>query len=95
MGIVGDHPEGGFRFELIRQPEQDAGAWVYVGTARTSEAEHQVRATVAADGTVVVADAASLPKEIAQRVTMLLRTAWKHASQEGSAPPRRVQRWRA
>jgi hypothetical protein len=95
MGIVGDHPEGGVRFELLRQPQEAPGAWVYEGTARTSETEHPVRATIATDGTVVVADAERLPKEIVQRVTLLLRTVWKHASQDGAAPPRRVQRWRA
>jgi hypothetical protein len=95
MGIVGDHPEGGVRFELIRGPKQEGGVWVYEGTARTSDAEHPIRATVAADGTVALGDAEALPKELAQRLTMLLRTVWKHASQEGAAPPRRVQRWRA
>ncbi len=90
MGIIGDHPEGGLRFDLDRRT--DAAPWVYEGSAFTPARAHPVRAVVAADGSVVV-DETSLPADIAQRVVMLLRTAWKHA--EGQDPPRRLRRWRA
>ncbi len=95
MGIVGDHPEGGIRFDLTRTTDQPA--WVYVGSAFTSEAEHRLGATVGSDGTVTVDDEASLPKEVVQRAKLLLRTAWKHAQEgsPGAPPPRRVHRWRA
>jgi len=98
MGIVGDHPEGGIRFDLTRIT--DEAPWRYEGSAFTSSSEIRLQAVVASDGTVVVDDEAELPSEVAKRAKLLLRTAWKHA-QDGQAgesatpPPRRVHRWRA
>jgi hypothetical protein len=95
MGIVGDHPEEGIRFDLERTTA--AAPWVYVGSAFTNDVEHRVEASVDAAGAVAIVDEATLPKEVAQRVTMLLRTTWKRAvSERADAPlPRRLHRWRA
>ena len=96
MAIVGDHPEGGIRFDLER-PAAGGPPWVYAGSAFTSDAEVKLRASVDADGVVAVEDEARVPKEVAQRAKLLLRTAWKHATQAeaGAPPPRRIHRWRA
>ncbi len=96
MGIVGDHPEGGIRFDLAR-PAAGGPPWLYAGSAFTHDAEVRLRASVDADGAVVVEDEASLPKEVAHRAKLLLRTAWKHAThgEESAPPPRRIHRWRA
>jgi hypothetical protein len=97
MGIVGDHPEGGIRFDLERVTE--VAPWVYAGSAFTRDAEHRLRASVDLDGAVVVEDEAKLPKEVVQRAKMLLRTAYRHGAHgpdsSGAAPPRRLHRWRA
>jgi hypothetical protein len=97
MGIVGDHPEGGIRFDLTRA---DGGPpWAYAGSAFTRDERLALRATVDDGGGVVVLDEASLPREVVQRLTLLLKTAWKHANGNGKegtgGPPRRIHRWRA
>ncbi len=94
--IVGDHPEGGTRFDLTRVTAEPP--WVYEGSVFTPDAEIRLRASVDATGAVTVDDEASLPKEVAQRARMLLRTAQKHGREEAGgagAPPRRLHRWRA
>jgi len=95
MGIVGDHPEAGIRFDLARQSA--SAPWIYAGSAFTHDLEHPLHASVDAAGAVTIADEASLPKEVAQRLTLLLRTSWKHtvAEDPGGAMPRRLHRWRA
>jgi hypothetical protein len=97
MGIVGDHPEGGVRFDLDRKSGDAASGYVYEGSAFTHDVEHRVCARVDASGVVTVDDEASLPKEVASRAKLLLKTAWKHARDEGEgvAPPRRIHRWRS
>jgi hypothetical protein len=95
MSIVGDHPEAGIRFDLERTTT--TAPWVYVGSAFTNEVEHRVEASVDAAGVVTVMDEGLLPKEVAQRVTLLLRTTWKRATGErpDAILPRRLHRWRA
>ncbi len=96
MGIVGDHPEGGVRFDLERITA--ASPWAYQGSAFTPDGEHRIHATVDARGDVSIDDA-SLPDPVVQRAKLLLRTAWKRAKEISgeSAPvlPRRIHRWRA
>ena len=95
MSIVGERPEGGIRFDLVRTT---LGApWAYEGSAFTHDTEHRLRASIDASGMVAIDDEGSLPKEVVQRVTLLLRTTWKHASSDGRAVtlPRRLHRWRA
>ena len=68
-----------------------------VTSAFTPDARHSVRATVTHDGLVTVEGEDALPKEVVQRAKLLLKTAFKHSEEAspGSAPPRRVHRWRA
>jgi hypothetical protein len=95
MSIVGDHPEAGIRFDLERMTT--SAPWVYAGSAFTNEVEHRVEASIDAAGVVTMVDEATLPKEVVQRVTLLLRTTWKHATRErpDGILPRRLHRWRA
>ena len=85
------------RFDLARTSAE--APWVYEGSAFTEGAEHKMRAVLDAAGGVSVDDEAGLPKDVVQRVKMLLRTAHKHAlgdeGDEPSPPPRRIRRWRA
>jgi len=95
MGIIGEYPEGGVRFDLARTT---AGApWVYEGTASTAGDHHALRATVDAEGRVTVEGAERLPDGLAVRAELLLRTAYRHG-RDGTpdgAPPHRIRRWRA
>jgi hypothetical protein len=95
MGIVGDHPEGGIRFDLARTTTEPP--WVYEGSAFTRDVEHRVRASIDAEGNVVVDAEGSLPLEVVRRVRLLLRNACKRApaADPDGPPPRRLHRWRA
>jgi hypothetical protein len=95
MGIVGDHPEAGIRFDLTRQTR--SAPWVYAGSAFTSDVVHPLSGSIDAAGVVVIAEEGKLPKEVAQRLTLLLRTTWKRvlAERPDGLMPRRLHRWRA
>jgi hypothetical protein len=92
MGIIGDHPEGGLRFDLERMTSSPP--WVYTGTLATPGERHALHITVDASGAVVVHDESMLPGDMAQRTKMLVRTVVKHAT-DGRPPPQRIRRWRA
>jgi hypothetical protein len=95
MSIVGDHPEAGVRFDLERVTT--SAPWVYAGSAFTNDLTYPLEGSVDAAGVVVIKNEAGLPKEVAQRLSLLLRTTWKRATAERSdgALPRRLHRWRA
>ncbi|HEV3190857.1 MAG TPA: outer membrane protein assembly factor BamD [Polyangiaceae bacterium] len=94
MGIVSDVPETGIRIEVER-PRDGGPPWQYAGAVITPDASFAVSATVSAEGDVAVELAANAPEGLAQRARLLLRSAWKHARADDTAPPRRVVRWRA
>jgi hypothetical protein len=96
MSIVGRHPETGVRIEVERE-SADCPPWYYTGEAVTPDASYPVKAEVDADGNVSVELGGDAPHGLADKVRFILRTAWKHASDEepAAAPPRRIVRWRA
>ncbi len=96
MSIVGKHPESGVRIVLER-PRDGGPPWVYAGAAFTPTEEHTLRATVAEDGGVRVELPAGGPSELAMRVELMIRAAYKHALADDAkaGPPRHLQRWRA
>jgi hypothetical protein len=94
MGIVGPRPETGARIELTR-PARGGPPWRYDGNIATLEAQFGLTAVLAEGGEVTVEAASPLPDGVAQKTKLMLRAAWKHAREEGIAPPRRILRWRA
>jgi len=94
MGIVGDVPESGIRIEVER-PRDGGPPWRYAGAVITPDARFALLATVSAEGDVAVELAPNAPEELAQKARLLLRSVWKHARADNTAPPRRVGRWRA
>jgi hypothetical protein len=103
MGITGDHPESGVRVDVER-PRDGGPPWRYEGEAATAQERYPMSAVVAADGTVEVtlgpsgapapATPSSGPAELREKVRLILRSAWKHGHEDGTAPPRRIVRWR-
>jgi hypothetical protein len=94
MGIVGDKPESGVRIEVER-PREGGPPWRYEGHAVTASERIAVAATVTADGEASVEVAEGAPAGLAEKLRLLVRAAWKHASEEGAPPPRRIVRWRS
>jgi hypothetical protein len=99
MAIVGGHPESGLRV-VIERPVEGGPPWRYEGTALTSTLRFDLRATVTAEGEVVVELAGDTsvapPRDLAMRVRTMIRSAHKHAKDEDprAAPPRQIHRWR-
>ena len=91
MAIIGDHPEVGIRFVLERG---DGGPpFVYQGSAFTPKDRHPLKITVLAAGEVEVEGDA--PSEVREKARLMVRTVVRHATDDGTPPPRRIMRWRA
>ena len=107
LSIVGERPESGVRIDVTR-PLSGGPPWRYEGEAVTPEARFRMLAVVEAAGTVSVELPASEPqpapasergelRDLREKVRLMLRAVWKHASEEPSGwvpPPRRIVRWR-
>lgn len=94
MGIIGHHPESGFRIEVERAAE--AGPpWRYEGEAVTPSSTFPCAATVEESGVVCVELEDGAPAGLAEKIRLLVKTAWKHALEDTLSPPRRIVRWRA
>ena len=100
MPIIGDRPESGIRVVLERRgrdPREpaDSPPWRYEGTVQTPDGETPLRATIEADGVVRVEGPAP---ELAEKVRLILRTAYKQTKHDDGrgpqAPPRKIVRWR-
>ncbi|MBV9945399.1 MAG: hypothetical protein JOZ69_00955 [Myxococcales bacterium] len=91
MSVVGPRPESGVRVEVERSP--GGPPWRYGGAITTPSARYLVSATVEEDGAVSVELPIEAPAALRERARLILRAAAKHA--RGSAPPRRIARWRA
>jgi hypothetical protein len=93
MGIVSPYPESGVRVHVARTA--DGPPWEYTGEAVTPTARFEVRTVIAADGAVAVELPEGAPDGLADRVRLIMRTAFRHARDEDAPPPRRIVRWRA
>lgn len=108
MSIVGEKPESGMRITLER-PRDENPPWIYVGAIETPDLRRAIRVVVSASGDVdVAADSASSPSDsaassdsvpplsadLAERVRLLVRTAYRQAKSDGQPPARRIVRWR-
>jgi hypothetical protein len=94
MSIVGSTPESGVRVDVTR-PREGGPPWRYEGEAVTATDRFALAATVSAEGQVRVALPPQAPETIGDRVRLLMRTAYKHAHEDGQPPPRHIVRWRA
>ncbi|HXN33631.1 MAG TPA: hypothetical protein VN894_17300 [Polyangiaceae bacterium] len=94
MAIVGHPLESGVRVAVERQ---SAGGppWQYAGEAVTKGERFRLAAKVDADGAVTVEMKPEPPAGLVDKVRLIVRAAWKHAADDGTAPPRRIARWRA
>ncbi len=93
MGIVGKHPESGVRL-LLERSREGGPPWTYDGAAYTPTSIHPMRVIVQSDGTVEIECDDSPPRELVQRARQMVRTAYKHATDQAHAPPRQIHRWR-
>jgi hypothetical protein len=100
MGIIGDRPDSGIRLTLQRARE-GGPPWTYRCEAVTATARFVARAVIGEDGEASVtslaqvAQADAVSPELAQRIRLVLRAAWKHAKADRAPPPERIVRWRA
>ena len=85
--IVGDRPESGVRI-AIERPHGEGPPWRYEGFVHTPEASANVVVVVSESGEVTVDG----PE--AEKVRLIVRTAFKQAKSDGEAPARRIVRWR-
>lgn len=92
MPVAGERPETGVRIVLER-PRGDAPPWTYEGALHLPEATHPLRVVVREDGQVDVTlgDAAA---DLAEKVRLIVRTAYRQAKADDEAPPLRIVRWR-
>jgi hypothetical protein len=94
MGIVGHHPESGFRIDIERQRAAEA-PWRYEGEVVTPSERFRVAAVLGEDGGVSVELQDGAPSGLVEKTRLLVRAAWKHAAEEDAPPPRHIVRWRA
>lgn len=105
MSSTGARPETGFRLELER-PRDGGPPWSYVGEVETTDGLFELSATIDAEGQVALDETeprASVPPgvalrpldaSVAEKVRLVLRTAFKQAAGDGLAPARKIVRWR-
>jgi len=93
MPIVGPFPESGIRLDFER-PAEGGPPWKYTGEVALPDSSFNVSAAVEADGAIELSFTPVAPESLHDRVRLLLRTAIKHARDEGRPPPRRITRWR-
>jgi hypothetical protein len=98
--IVGERPESGVRITIERDKAQHEPPWRYEGAAHVPDDSFPIAVTVDADGTVAVAvqESASRrvppPSDLAEKVRLIVRTAYRQASADGEPPAWRLVRWR-
>ncbi|HEY4012067.1 MAG TPA: hypothetical protein VGM06_01910 [Polyangiaceae bacterium] len=93
MAIIGQYPDQGMRL-VVERPREGGPPWRYEGEAVFESRRVPVAAVLDAAGTVAVEASPEAPADLAERVRLIVRAAWKHAQPEGLEPPRRISRWR-
>ena len=100
MPIVGDHPETGVRIQLERDRSREVPPFEYAGAAHVPGRSFPLAVTVEASGEVSVAvspsaaDGAPPPPELAEKVRLIVRAAYRQAASDGEPPAWRIVRWR-
>ncbi|WP_394839165.1 hypothetical protein LVJ94_19950 [Pendulispora rubella] len=88
---VASRPASVRRIE-IAPTQAYAPPYRYEGFAFTAKEKHRLVVDVLADGTVDIGGDA--PDDIQDKTRLLMRMFVRHAESEGTAPPRRILRWR-
>ena len=86
--------ESGVKVEAER-PSAGGPPWRYRGSATAFGRRFDLVVTLEADGAARVELSPDPPADLAERVRLMMRAAWRHASAENLPPPRRIARWRA
>jgi len=94
MGIASERPTSGLRVRLERTAQNTTAPFVYEGTVDLPERSFAVSATVDASGQTSVTVEPGAPDDAAERVRLLLRTAFRQSESEGGCPARKIVRWR-
>ncbi len=99
MPIAGDRPETGVRINVEREKSREDPPWAYAGAAYVPEASFPVTATVDASGEVTVdvspsAEGLAPPPDLAEKVRLIVRTAYRQAKADDEPPAWRIVRWR-
>jgi hypothetical protein len=99
VAIIGQRPETGVRI-AIERPRTSGPPWSYTGEAVSPEASYPLVVAVSEAGEVGVtigpsAEGQEPPGDLAEKVRLIVRTAYRQASGDGDAPAWRIVRWRA
>jgi hypothetical protein len=99
VAIIGERPETGVRI-AIERPREGGPPWAYQGTAALPDAVYPVQVSVsdAGDVGVVLAPAreggSAPPADLAEKIRLIVRTAYRQAKSDDEAPAFRIVRWR-
>jgi hypothetical protein len=101
VGIASERPETGVRIaiERPREPRGSRPPWSYAGAAAVPDASFPLAVTVSGEGVVDVEigpseAGAAPPADLAEKVRLIVRTAYRQAAADGAPPARRIVRWR-
>lgn len=99
MPIAGDRPETGVRIQIARDKAREDPPWSYAGAAHVPDASYPVAVVVDADGHVEVTvsaaeGGAAPPPDLAEKVRLIVRTAYRQAKADDEPPAWRIVRWR-
>ena len=94
VAIVGERPESGVRI-AIERPREGGPPWSYGGSVFLPAADFRVEVAVSDGGEVDVTIAPSAPVDLAEKIRLIVRAAYRQAKSDGEPPAFRIVRWRA
>jgi hypothetical protein len=100
VAIAGERPETGVRIQIERDKSSEAAPWSYAGSAQLPDASFPLAVVVSAEGDVTVTlspeatTGAVPPPDLAEKVRLIVRTAYRQARADDEAPAWRIVRWR-
>ncbi len=100
MAIAGERPETGVRIQIQRDKSREQPPWSYAGAAQLPDASFPLAVVVSAAGDVEVTLSPEVssgnppPPELAEKVRLIVRTAYRQAKADDEPPAWRIVRWR-